>query len=65
MGVDSDGKVWRTIGDSLSKVGSVNGQYDAFGAFEEGDNVWLFVSDEDGIGVSKDWGATWSNVVPR
>ncbi|WP_411720178.1 WD40/YVTN/BNR-like repeat-containing protein [Mycetocola sp.] len=65
VGVDSAGKIWHQVGDSLTKGGSVNGQFDAFGAFENGDDTWLLISDESGIGVSKDWGETWTNVVAR
>lgn len=66
VGVDSTGSVWRTMGDSLSKTGGgVNGQFEAFGAFENGNDVWLLVSDEDGISASRDWGQSWTAVVPR
>lgn len=65
VGVDSAGKIWHQVGESLTKGGSVNGQFDAFGAFEDGADVWLFISDESGIGASNDWGETWTTVVPR
>lgn len=66
VGVDSTGNVWRTTGESLSKTGgSVNGRFEAFGAFENGNDVWLLVSDEDGISASRDWGQSWTAVVPR
>lgn len=46
-------------------TGAVDGAFEAFGAFDNGDDVWLLVSDDSGLGVSNDWGKSWSTIIPR
>jgi hypothetical protein len=65
VGVDSTGSIWRTDGETMSKTGAVNGAFDAFGAVEDGDDLWLFASDDSGLGVSNDGGKSWTNIIPR
>lgn len=65
VGVDSTGSIWRTDGDTMSKTGAVNGAFDAFGAVEDEGDLWLFASDDSGLGVSDDGGKSWTNIIPR
>lgn len=65
VGIDSAGSIWRTDGETMSKMGTVNGAFDAFGAFEDGESLWLFASDDNGLGVSNDGGQSWTTIIPR